>query len=148
MKSEIVEAFAEIARVKSIDKQILAEILENILLLMIKKKYGTTDNFDIFVNMEKGEIEIYQYKTIVEDVTDEVKEISLETAKTLAPDLEIGDEYLEIIDPNSFGRRLVISAKQNLNQKIRDIEKENIYDEYQNRKGEIVVGDIRHLFKC
>lgn len=145
MKSEIVEALAEIARTKNIDKQVLAEILENIFLAMIKKKYGTADNFDIFIDMDKGDIEIYQNKTIVKEVQDEVTEISLEKAKLAEPDLEIGDEYLEIINPSSFGRRLVISAKQNLNQKIKDIEKDNIYEEFHNRIGEIVVGDIRQI---
>ena len=145
MKSDIVEAFSEIARIKSIEKSILSEILESIFLSMIKKKYGTTDNFDIFVNMDKGEIEIYQSKTIVDKVVDEVTQISLERAKTLEPDLEEGDEYLEIIDPNNFGRRLIISAKQNLSQKLKDIEKENIYEEYHNRIGEIIVGDVRQV---
>lgn len=145
MKVDIVEAFAEIARVKSVEKQVLAEILENIFLSMIKKKYGTTDNFDIFVNMDEGDIEIYHSKTIVEEVEDELTEISIDRAKKLEPDLEVGDEYLEIINPASFGRRLIISAKQNMSQKIKDIEKENIYEEYLNRKGEIVVGDIRQV---
>jgi len=145
MKVDIVEAFSEIAKAKNIDKDTLAEILESIFLSMINKKYGTTENFDIFVNMDKGEIEIYQSKTIVEEVEDEVTQISLKKAKKIEPDLDIGDEYLEIINPDSFGRRLIISAKQNLNQKIKDIEKENIYEEYLNRKGEIVVGDIRQV---
>ncbi|MDQ7052709.1 MAG: NusA N-terminal domain-containing protein [candidate division KSB1 bacterium] len=123
----------------------MEEIIESIMLSMIKKKYGHADNFDIFVNLDKGEIEIYQNKTVVETVTDPVKEIDLESARKVEPSLEIGDPYLEIIDPASFGRRLIISAKQNLNQRIRDVEKEHIYEEYSKKVGEIVIGDIRQI---
>ncbi len=145
MKSEIVEAFNQIVKDKNIDRELLSEILENIIYSIVKKKYGTTDNFNIFVSMDKGEIEICQIKTIVEKVTDSVTEIDLETARKVEPDLEIGDEFLDIIDPSTFGRRLIISAKQNLNQKIREAEKESIYAEYVNRIGEIIIGDIRQI---
>ena len=145
MKNEIVEAFSQIAKEKNIDKEVLGEILESTILSIIKKKYGKADNFDIFVSMDKGDIEIYQNKIIVEKVEDEVEEIDLESAKKIEPDLEIGDEFIEIIDPVSFGRRLIISAKQNLNQKIKDAEKDNIYEEYKNRIGEFIFGDVRQI---
>ncbi|MBN1352187.1 transcription termination factor NusA [candidate division KSB1 bacterium] len=145
MKSDIAEAFSQIVKEKNIDKDELTMMVENIILLMIKKKYGTTDNFDIFVHLDKGEIEIYQNKTIVEHVQDENLEINLEAAQAFEPDLEIGDEFVEIVDPASFGRRLIISAKQNLNQKLRDLEKESIFEEYKNRIGEIIMGDIRQI---
>jgi len=143
MKNEIAEAFSQIVKEKNIDREVLTEILESVLMSLLKKKYGNTDNFDIFVNMDKGEIEIYQSKVIVEKVTDENREISLEKARKVEPDLQIGDEFVEIIDPKSFGRRLIISAKQNLTQKIRDVEKEITYNEYKNRIGEIIIGNIR-----
>jgi len=145
MKSDIVEAFTQIVKEKNIDKDLLSSILENIMYSMIKKKYGTTDNFNIYVSMDKGEIEICQSKTIVESVQDENLEIDLETAQKVEPDLEIGDEFLDIIDPSSFGRRLIISAKQNLNQKIKEAEKDVIFEEFKNRVGEIIIGDIRQL---
>ena len=145
MKSDIVQAFSQIVKQKSIDKELLSSIIENIIYSMIKKKYGSADNFDVFVNMEKGEIEISQMKTIVENVTDDIVEIDLESAQKVEPDLEIGDEFLEIIDPTSFGRRLIISAKQNLNQKIKEAEKDIIFEEFESRVGEIVVGDIRQM---
>lgn len=145
MKSEIVEAFSQIAKEKNIEREVLGEILESTILSIIKKKYGKADNFDIFVSMDRGEIEIYHNKTIVENVTDEVSEITLEAATAVEPDLEIGDEFIEIVDPKSFGRRLIISAKQNLNQKIKDAEKDILYDEYQGRVGEIIIGDIRQI---
>ncbi len=145
MKSEIITAFSEIVREKNIDKDVLSDIIENIFLTIIRKKYGTTENFECFVHLDKGEIEIYQTKTIVDTVNDDVLEIDLESAQKFEPDLELGDEYIEIIDPASFGRRLIISAKQNLNQKLKEIEKETVFEEFQNRIGEIVTGDIRQV---
>jgi N utilization substance protein A len=145
MKSEIAEAFSQIVREKNIDRELLTEILESIILSMIKKKYGTTDNFDIFVNMDKGEIEVYHTRKIVEEVTDPVAEIDLESAQKVEPDLELGDDFIEIIRPESFGRRLIISAKQNLNQKVKDAEKEIVFEEFQKRVGEIIIGDVRQI---
>jgi len=145
MKSEIAEAFSQIIKEKNLDKDQLSEIIHSIVINMIKKKYGTADNFDIFVNMEKGEIEIHHNMKIVEQVTDPNHEIDLETARKSEPDLEVGDDYLEILSPETFGRRLIVSAKQNLNQRIRDEEKRIIFDEFQNRVGEIVMGDIRQI---
>ena len=147
MKSDIVEAFSAIAKEKNIEKEVLGEILESTILGIIRKKYGKTDNFDIFVSMDKGEIEIYQNKTIVEEVIDEVEEIDLESARKVEPDLDIGDEFIEIVDPKNFGRRLIVSAKQNLNQKIKDAEKEILYEEFKNRVGEIIVGDVRQIYR-
>ncbi|MBN1155299.1 transcription termination factor NusA [candidate division KSB1 bacterium] len=147
MKAGLVEAFQQLVKEKNIDKDVLSKIIENTILQLVKKKYGTTDNFDIFVSMEKGEIELYQNKIIVDKVSDENLEIDLETARKVEPDLEIGDEYIEIIDPASFGRRLITAAKQNLNQKIKDAEKEIILDEFAKRVGEIIMGDIRQLNK-
>ncbi len=147
MKSDIVEAFSTLVKEKNVDRELLTRIIEDIFLSMIKKKYGTTDNFDCFVKMDKGEIEIYQSKMIVEQVEDPVTEITLDAARKVDPGLEIGDEFLEIIDPSTFGRRLIISAKQNLNQRIKEVEKELIFDEFKNRVGEIINGDIRQINK-
>jgi N utilization substance protein A len=145
MNIDIVEAVTQIAKERNIKREALSEIIESLFLSMIKRKYGTTDNFDIFVNMDKGEVEIYQSKTIVDHVEDEITEISLEKAREVEPDLEIGDEYLEIIDPTSFGRRLITSAKQSLTQKIREAEKEVLFNEFKDRVGEIIIGDIRQI---
>ena len=145
MKSEIVEAFNQIVKDKNIDKELLSEILESIMYSVVKKKYGTAENFNVFVSMDKGEIEISQSRLIVDQVSDENLEIDLETAQKVEPDLEVGDEFLDIIDPSTFGRRLIISAKQNLNQKLREAEKDSIYDEYIKRVGEIIIGDIRQI---
>ncbi len=145
MNVNIVEAITQIARERNIDRESLSEILENIFLTLIKRKFGTTDNFDVFVNIDNGAVEIYQMKKIVEEVEDPVTEIQLDKAQEVEPDLELGDEYGEISDPTCFGRRLITTAKQTLNQKIREAEKEVLFDEFKDRIGEIVVGDIRQI---
>lgn len=147
MNAEIMEAITQIAKDKKIDRENLRDILENIFISMIQKKYGTSENFDVIVNIDKGDIEIYQEKTVVDKVEDPVSEIDLEAALKIDPDAEVGEEVVEVIDPEEFGRRLIVSAKQNLNQKIRDFERENIVEEYQNRIGEIIIGDIHQIHK-
>ena len=147
MNSEIIEAITQIAREKKIDKESLRDMLENIFTQMIIKKYGHADNFDVIVNIDKGDIEIFQEKSVVEQVEDPVTEIDLESAQRLDPDAEVGEDIVEVVNPESFGRRLIVTAKQNLNQKIRDFERENILDEYKNRLGEIIIGDIRQVNK-
>ena len=93
MNSEIIEAITQIAREKRIDKDNLRDMLENVFAQMIVKKYGTADNFDIIVNIDKGDIEIYQEKTVVETVEDPVTEIDIQSAKRIDPDAEIGEDF-------------------------------------------------------
>ncbi|MBL7075192.1 transcription termination factor NusA [candidate division KSB1 bacterium] len=147
MNHEIVDAVSQLMREKNIDRDILQEIIEGVFKTILKKKYGSSDNFEIIFNMDKGDIEIYCEKVIMEDggITDPLREIELGVARTEDPDLEVGDEYVEIINYKDFGRRLIISAKQNLIQKIKEIEKENIYNEFKDRVGEIVIGDIHQV---
>jgi N utilization substance protein A len=145
MNIDIIDAVTQIARDRNIKREVLSGIIESLFLAMIKRKYGTTDNFEIFVNMDKGEVEIYQTKTIVKEVEDEVTQISIDKAKEVEPDLEMGDEFVEIIDPTSFGRRLITSAKQGLTQKIREAEKEVLFNEFKDRVGEIIIGDVRQI---
>lgn len=146
-KKVIIEAFAEMAKHKSIDRDLLQGILEETLSMIIRKKYGQEANFDIIVNMEKGDIEIYLMKEIVEEVIDPVTQISLTEAQTYSDEkYEIGDDYIEEITldniSDSFGRRLVTLASQNLNQRIREVEKDNVYREYIDKVGEIIIGEI------
>jgi len=147
MNSDIIEAITQIAREKKIDKDSLRDMLENIFMQMIIKKYGSADNFDIIVNIDKGDIEIFQEKAVVANVEDPVTEIDLESARKIDPDIEVGEDFVEVVDPESFGRRLIVTAKQTLNQKIRDFEREHILEEYQHRIGEIIIGDIRQANK-
>lgn len=143
--TEIVDAFSQIAKEKNIEKDELNLIIEDIFKMMIKKKYGTSDNFDVVINLEKAAIEIYQTKKVVEEVNDPITEIDIDAARRVEPDMEAGDDFIEVVDPASFGRRLIINARQTLNQKIRDIERKLLFDEFSNRMGEIVVGEIRQI---
>ncbi len=135
------------AREKSIDRDLLQGIVEETLSLMVKKKHGLESNFDIIVNMEKGDIEIYLMREVVEEIENPETQITLEDVRKIKGDeLEIGDELIEEITleniADSFGRRLIAQAIQTLNQRIRDVEKDNIYEEYAKRVGEVIIGEI------
>ena len=148
MNVEIVESFSQMVREKRMDKDMLAGIIEDVFSMMVRKKYGQEARFDVVVNMDKGDIEIYLEKQIVEQVTDPSTQIDLETVRKKSDEpLNVGDDFVEVIDLQSFGRRLVISAKQNLNQRIKEIEKEIIYNEYSTTVGEIIVGEIYQIRK-
>jgi N utilization substance protein A len=143
----IVEAISQLLRDKSMDKDVFREIIEEIFLAMIKKKYGDAENFDVIFNIEKGDIEIFCEKTVVDDddLVDPVTEMPLSRAMKIDPDLEIGETYAELVNIEEFGRRLVMSARQNLTQKIREIEKENIFLEFSQRVGEVITGEIHQI---
>lgn len=145
MRSEIVEAVNLIAKEKRIEKDELRDILEDIFITLIKKKYGDSDHFDVIVNMDRGDVEIFVEKEVVEEVEDPILQISYKDAKKNDPDIEIGEDYVEIVQPAQFGRRLINIAKQTLLQRIREYEKRKIYDEYSSRVGEIIIGDIHQV---
>ncbi|GDX64344.1 transcription termination/antitermination protein NusA [Chlorobiota bacterium] len=146
-KKLIIEAFAEMAREKSIDKDLLQGMLVETLSMLIRKKYGQEANFDIVVNMDKGDLEIYLMRTIVEEVEDPALEISLKEVSTRsAESFDIGDEFIEEITleniSDNFGRRLIALATQTLGQRIRDVEKDNVFNEFNEKVGEIIVGEV------
>ena len=142
---ELIEVFSEIAREKNVDRSELATILEELFLYVIEKEYGDSSNCSCIVNIDKGEIEIYSEKKIVEEVDDYKVEITLDEAIEKEPeavDLELGDPFVEVIDPRIFGRRIVATAKQFFAQRLRDIERNYIYEDYANRIGEIIIGVV------
>ena len=146
-KKLIIEAFAEMAREKSIDKDLLQGMLVETLSMLIRKKYGQEANFDIVVNMDKGDLEIYLMRTIVEEVEDPSLEISMKEVKSRSEEeYENGDEFIEEITleniSDNFGRRLIALATQTLGQRIRDVEKDNIFNEFNEKVGEIIVGEV------
>jgi N utilization substance protein A len=146
MNSEIVESFGSMVREKGIDKDMLVGIVEDVFAMMVRKKYGQDAKFDVVVNMEKGDIEIFLEREVVETVENPATQIDVQTARELSGEsLDVGEEYVEVVPLASFGRRLVVSAKQNLNQRIKEIERENIFNEYSNTVGEIVVGEIYQI---
>ena len=149
MNREIVESFADMVKMKGIDKDVLAGILEEVFTLLVRKKYGEEARCDVVVNMDRGDIEIYLERQIVDEVTDPGTQISIENVNKKGNDeeLEVGEDYVEKIQLASLGRRLITLAKQSLNQKIRELEKDIIYNEYKELVGEIVVGDIYQIRK-
>jgi N utilization substance protein A len=149
MNREIVESFADIVRAKGMDKDVLAGILEEIFGLLVRKKYGEEAKYDVVVNMDRGDIEIYLERAVVDEVVDPNTQISIEELNKRGNEenLEVGGEFVEKIELASLGRRLITLAKQSLNQKIREIEKEIVYNEYKELIGEIVVGDIYQIRK-
>jgi len=149
MNYDIVESFAQMVREKGIDRDVLGGILEEIFGILVKKKYGEEAKFDVVVNMDRGDIEIFLEREIVDVVEDPNRQISIDEVnkKGNQDDLEVGEDFVEKIELASLGRRLVVLAKQSLNQKIRELEKEIIYNEYNELLGEIVVGDIYQIRK-
>ncbi len=146
---ELIEVFSEIAREKNVERSELGSILEGLFLHMVERERGDASNCSVIVNLDKGEFEIYVEKTIVEDVDDPVMEITLDEVRKVDPEmadeLEVGDTYVEIIDPLIFGRRLIHMAKQFFSQRLQDVEKKYIYEDYANRVGEIVIGTVHQV---
>ena len=122
---DIIDAFSYVANEKGIDKSNLASIIEDIFLTLITKKYGeeNEDKFSVIVNMDRGEIEIFQEKLVVDKVDDSLNEISLIDANKIDETLNSGDICIDILDPGDFGRRLINTAKHHLLNKIKDVEK-------------------------
>ncbi len=146
ISKDIIEAFSDLAKDREIDRTSLGTIIEDLFMNLIYKKYGEErENFSVIVNMEKGEIEIYQEKTVVDKVADDVIEIHVDEAKKIEKDLEVGDPYIEIIGPEDFGRRLISAGKQFLAQSIRNIEKQSIFNEFNEKLGSIVSGNVNQI---
>lgn len=146
MNYDIVESFAQMVREKSMDKDVLAGIIEEIFSTLMKKKYGLDAQFEVIVNLDKGEIEIFLEREIVEEVVDPNLQVSLDEAmKKSGEEFEIGDVFPEEIKLSDFGRRLVNLAKQTLSQRLREVEKDIVYNEYSQLIGEIVIGDIYQI---
>lgn len=144
MNTEIVDSFSQMVREKSLDKDVLAGIIEEIFGLLVKKKYGQEATYDVVVNMDKGDIEIFLEREIVDEVEDPETQICIDDVNEKGNDeeLEVGDDFVEKIELATFGRRLINLARQSLNQRIREIEKEIVYNEYSEMVGEIIVGDV------
>jgi N utilization substance protein A len=145
-KQLIIDAFAEMARQKNIDRDLLQGIIVDTFAQMVHKKYGPDANFDTIVNMEKGDIEIYLLREVVEEVEDPNLQISLEEANAGDEQYDIGDEHLTELNlenlAENFGRRMVSMASQLLGQRIREVEKDNVVAEYGQKVNEIIVGEV------
>ncbi len=148
-KINLVDTFSEFKEFKNIDREMMMAILEEVFRHMLKKKYGTDDNFDIIVNIDRGDLEIWRFREIVEDdnVEDENLQIAYSEAIKIEPDFEVGEEVSEEIKMKDFGRREILSIRQNLAAKIAEYEKDNIYKKYQDKIGEVVTGEVYQIWK-
>lgn len=146
---ELIDSFSEFKEQKGIDKIKMMRLLEDTFKTSLKKKYGNTDNFDVVVNTDKGQIEIYQIRTIVEDdeVLDKVKEIGITDAKKLDDSFELGEETYEQIEVAEFSRRSIMAAKQTLNSRVTELEKDEVYKKYKDMIGQIVHGEVYQVWK-
>ena len=148
---DLIQIFIELAREKNIERSELGTIIEQLFLFIIEKETGESDNCSVIVNLDKGEIEIYVEKTIVEEVDDDHFDITLERAVELEPDLagelKLGDTFVEVIDPARFGRRLVANARQFLNKRTREVQQQYIYEDYVQRIGEVVIGTVHQVHR-
>ena len=144
---ELIDVFSEIAREKNVDRSELGSIIEQLFLHLVERDRGDSSNCSVIVNLDKGELEIYAERDIVDDLMDPVLEITLEEALKLAPgeNFQVGDSFVEVIDPTIFGRRLVTAAKQFFSQRLQDVEKRYVYEDYSHRIGEIVIGTVRQM---
>jgi N utilization substance protein A len=145
MRSEdLVSSFGEIARAKDIERDTLQIIVEDVFRAMIRKRYGADEAFEIIFNPKQGDIQILHIREVVEDyeLVDPVTEIEVSDAKEIDEAFDVGDEVASEVDISDFGRRAVMTARQTFQQRIRDIEKEQIYEEYSDLVGEIVIGEV------
>ena len=145
---ELISSFAEFARDKNIDKPTMISVLEEVFRTMIRKKFGSDENFNVIVNPESGDLEMWRTREIVDDNSEDIwdfDKIPLAEAKLIEPDFEIGEEVAELIKLEDFGRRVVQTARQTLIQKIKDLEKESLYDKYKDLVGELVSAEVYQI---
>jgi N utilization substance protein A len=145
----LIDSFQEFKDFKNIDRPTMMSVLEDVFRSMIRKKYGTDENCDVIVNTDNGDLEIWRTRTVMEDgfSEDDDLEIELAEAKKIDPDLEVGDEQIELITLESFGRRAILAARQTLVSKILELEKDEIFKKYKDRVGEIVTGEVYQVWK-
>ena len=128
----LIDTFSEFKEFKNIDREAMMHILKDVFNAMLTKKYGSDEYFDIIVNIDKGDLEVYHNRIVVEDgeVEDPLSEIAYSDAIKIEPDFEVGDEVAEIVNIHDFGRREILAIRQNLQTKVMEYEKENIFLKY------------------
>ncbi len=145
----LIDSFTEFKEVKNIDRATLMRVLEDVFRNMIQKRYGTDENFDIIINPDKGDLEIWRNREIVPDgeVEDENRQIALSEALVIDDSYEVGEEVTDAVRLADFGRRSVLALRQNLSSRIMELEKDNIYNKYKDRVGQIIVGEVYLVWK-
>ncbi|WP_395784874.1 transcription termination factor NusA [Aquirufa sp.] len=145
---ELISSFSDFAREKNIDKPTMIAVLEEVFRTMIRKKFGSDENFNVIINPESGDLEMWRTREIVDDNSEDIwdfDKIPLAEAKLIEPDFEIGEEVAELIKLEDFGRRVVQTARQTLIQRIKDIEKEGLFDKYKDLVGELVTSEVYQI---
>ena len=145
----LISNFAEFKELKNIDKSTMIGVLEDVFRHALQKQYGSDENFDVIINPEKGDLEIWRNRTVVEDseFKNSATQIKLSEIQKIDPSYEVGDEYTDAIGFDSFGRRAVLSLRQNLASRIIDLEKANIFEKYSQKVGEIITGEVYQPWK-
>lgn len=145
----LIETFKEFKETKNIDRTTLVSVLEESFRNVIAKIYGSDENFDVIVNPDKGDFEIYRNRVVVADgeVNDENKEIALKEAQQIAEDYEVGEDVSEPVDFSKFGRRAILNLRQTLASKVLELEHDSLYNKYKDRVGQIVSGEIYQTWK-
>ncbi|HQQ95121.1 MAG TPA: transcription termination factor NusA [Bacteroidia bacterium] len=152
--ANLIESFSEFKDIKNIDRATLMSIIEDVFRSMLVKRFGSDKNFDIIVNPDKGDVEIFKNRVIVDDEFaedsfdfDENKHISYTDAMKIEPDFEIGEEVSERVKLEDFGRRAVLSVRQNLVQKILELEKNEIFNKYKDKIGDVITAEVYQVWK-
>ena len=145
----LIDSFQEFKDFKNIDRPTVISVLEEVFRSMLRKRYGTDENCDVIVNPDSGDLEIWRTRTVMEDgfSEDDDLEIELAEVKVIDSDLEVGDDFIEQITLESFGRRAILAARQTLVSKILELEKDEIFKKYKDRVGEIVTGEVYQVWK-
>ena len=145
----LISNFAEFKELKNIDKATMIGVLEDVFRHALQKQYGTDENFDIIINDDKGDLEIWRNREVVadEDFTDEASQISLSEMQKIDDSFEVGDEYTDEIPFSAFGRRAVLSLRQNLASRILDLENAGVFEEYTAKVGELISGEVYQVWK-
>jgi len=143
----LISTFAEFKELKNIDRPTMMSVLEDIFRNQLIKMYGTADNFDIIINIDKGDFEIWRNREVVEVVEEPSTQISLVEVAKIDDSYEVGEQFTEEVKLAEFGRRGILNLRQNLSGRIMDIEKANLYNKYKEKIGEIVVGEVYQVWK-
>jgi len=145
----LIDTFSEFKDLKSIDRATMMSVLEDSFRSVLQKQFGTDENFDVIINPDKGDFEIWRNRTVVEDAefTDPNLQIALSQAKKIDEDYDIGEEVTDEVKFTDFGRRAILNLRQNLATRILELEKDNVYTKYKNKIGEIVTGEVYQIWK-
>jgi len=145
----LVESFSEFKNVKNIDRPTMVRVLEDVFRTLIRKKFGSDENFDVIVNTQKGDLEMWRVRQIVPDgeVTDDREQISISEAQAIEPDYEVGEECYEQLFLEDFGRRSIMAARQTLISRIMELEKDEVFKRYSARIGDIILGEVHQVLK-